>query len=345
MNESCFIETRVVVDDGRHNAFTDLLYWREAFWLVYVSAPGHFASSDSYLVLMRSLDASDWQEVHRFSGDGKDIRDPKLAIIQDRLFLFALLNASFDPQPYSTVYTVSMDGLDWEPFSEISAPGWLFGRPRTPDGQMWFVSAHWRGFDRVALFQTTNGRQWQLCADMLQMPGLDETALEFLPDGRALLAVRFESGGSLLGNQQNGTLLVTAVAPYKDWSTAIFSSETRLDGPNLFACKGRTLAVGRFQPVVGKLFRRQGSIFSRKRTALFEAGPGGLEHLVNLPSSGDTAYAGAVSLEGQLYISYYTSDPHHDWPWLYGMFLPTRVQIAVLKNIPASAGPKALAHS
>ena len=36
------MKTWVVTDDGKHNAFTDLIFWRGSFWLVYVSSPSHF---------------------------------------------------------------------------------------------------------------------------------------------------------------------------------------------------------------------------------------------------------------------------------------------------------------
>jgi hypothetical protein len=328
------LQTATVVDDGLHNAFTDLLYWRKAFWLIYVASPGHFASPKSRLVLLRSADAVQWTEVTRFSGNGKDIRDPKLAVIGDKLFLFALLNASFDPQPYATVFAKSADGISWSPFVEIQPTDWLLGRPKSPNGVTWFVSAHWREFNRVALLKSADGEHWNLHSIVAERPGLDETALEFLPDGRLLVAIRYEAGGGLLGSPQAGTLLVTSELPYDRWSEPVLSQVTRLDSPNLVPYNGNLLGVGRFQPIVKSPFGQPGSILSRKRTALFRVNEQKLTHLTDLPSRGDTAYAGVVVHGEYLYISYYTNAPRADPPWIVGMFRPTQVQIT---KIPLSA--------
>ena len=67
---------------------------------------------------------------------------------------------------------------------------------------------------------------------------------------------------------------------------------------------------------------------ARKRTALFEVREDGLAYLTDLPSSGDTSYAGLVMDNEYAYVSYYTSPPNHDYGWILGMFLSTSVRIA-----------------
>jgi len=51
-------------------------------------------------------------------------------------------------------------------------------------------------------------------------------------------------------------------------------------------------------------------------------------HLSDLPSAGDTSYAGVVRRDGHLYVDYYTSRIDRDFPWLLGMFLPSEVRMA-----------------
>jgi hypothetical protein len=101
-----------------------------------------------------------------------------------------------------------------------------------------------------------------------------------------------------------------------------------LDGPALFANGGRVFAVGRFQPGVRRPFARQGSIFACKRTAIFEVKENGLVWLSDVPSAGDTAYAGVALHDGYLYFSYYTSPIEGDYPWIVGMFNPTAIRMA-----------------
>jgi hypothetical protein len=321
------METCVVVDDGLHNAFTDLVVWRGNLWLVYVASPSHFASPRSQLVLLQSPNAREWREAARLSGDGEDIRDPKLAVIHDRLTLFALLNRKFDPLPYKTIHSDSTDGENWSPFVDTGSPGWLLGKPKTVDEKTWFAPAHNLQKGTAALLRSSNGLSWEIITPLCADEKADETAIEILPDGQMLSATRLENGGGLFGSPKAGTLLSSSWPPYENWKIVSRSMVTRLDGPALFPVEERYYAVGRFQPHVRGPFTWQGSIFSHKRTSLFLISESGLTWLADLPSTGDTAYAGIAAWNGQLVISYYTSDPSRDYSWIKGMLRPTRINI------------------
>ena len=321
------METSVVVDDGLHNAFTDLIVWRGNLWLVYVASPSHFASPRSRLVLMQSPDAREWREMGHLSGDGEDIRDPKLAVIHNRLTLFALLNRKFDPLPYKTIRADSADGENWSPFIVAGPEGWLLGKPKTVDDKTWFAPAHNLQKGTAALLRFNNGFLWEIISTLCADEKADETAIEILPDGQMLSATRLEAGGSLFGSPNAGTMLSSSLPPYERWTKVSRSAVTRLDGPALFSVEDRCYAVGRFQPRVRGPFSWRGSIFSRKRTSLFDVNETGLTWLADLPSAGDTAYAGIALWDRQLVISYYTSDSRWDFPWILGMFRPTRIQI------------------
>ncbi|MCX7855656.1 MAG: hypothetical protein N2556_06740, partial [Anaerolineae bacterium] len=69
-------------------------------------------------------------------------------------------------------------------------------------------------------------------------------------------------------------------------------------------------------------------------TALFRVDEDRLTWLSDLPSAGDTSYAGVVILGDFLYISYYTNDIRRDVPWLMGMVLPSDIRIA---RVPLAA--------
>jgi hypothetical protein len=329
------MKTWVVADDGEHNAFTDLIFWRDSFWLVYVSSPSHFASAKSRLVLLRSSDAHSWQEVKKFDGNGQDIRDPKLGIIQGQMFLVALLNKHFDPEPYKTVATCSGDGLTWSPFEEIAHGGWLMGRPITADGHTWYAPAHHIDHGTAVLLQSTNGMSWTIHSTIHEgaQERADETAIQVLRDGRIIATTRMEAGSSIFGSPQAGTLISAAAPPFTSWMQLSRSHVTRLDGANLFSINDQVYAVGRNQPQVADPFHKPGSAFAKKRTAVFlvkENGEG-LIHLTDLPSCGDTSYAGVAFANGRIFISYYTNDPRRDYPWLLGMLLPTRIQMAEIE--------------
>lgn len=330
------IESWDVVNDKFHNSNTDLIHWKGYFYLVHAASSFHFASTGCQLVLHRSVDAHTWETLAYFKSPNEDIRDPKLAVINDRLFLYALVNSSFDPEPYTTVYAVSSDlGNNWSPLTRLEHEGWLFWKPKTTDGQIWYAAAYWHEHGKSALFSTNDGINWKMVSTIYDRGNRnDETDIEFLPDGKMLAVARLEgdfkagSYSMFFGHPSGGTLIARSRAGYANFETMAISPITRMDGLAIFSYSGRVFVVGRFQPRLSQPFTRQGSIFARKRTAIFEVRDSRLIWLSDLPSAGDTSYAGVVLLSGYLYISYYTSNIQRDPPWIVGMFNPTTIRIA-----------------
>jgi len=326
-------ETWDVVADGLHNSNTDLIYYRDRFLLVHAASPYHMGTSDCRLVVRRSADARHFEKIAELRVPGEDIRDPKFAVVAGRLFLYALPNRGFYALPYGTLYSTSETGEQWTAFEPVvlegtEPHGWLFWRPKTRDGVTWYVPAYWNRHGRSILLCSSDGVRWRFVSEIWHGEGNDETDVEWLPDGRMLATARLEvTPDRMLGNRDASTLLATAAAPYERWSYHK-SRVTRLDGPALFAYDGRVYAVARYQAGPRGVFTRLGGTFSRKRTSLFLVEPERLVRLSDLPSAGDTSYAGVVLRKGVLFASYYTSEIRRDYPWILGMVLPTNIRMA-----------------
>src|SRR5690606_37626857 len=157
----------------------------------------------------------------------------------------------------------------------------------------------------------------------------DETANEFLPDGRMIVTARLEGDDRAWhqGSKRAATLLAVAAPPYTEWATTR-SLTTRLDGPALFAYNGRVYAVGRYDPEGREKWYGMSSLLGRKRTAIYEVRPDALIRLSDLPSAGDTSYAGVVLRDGYAYISYYSSNTRRDYAWLLGAVMPSDILMA-----------------
>ncbi len=316
--------------DGAHNSNTDMILWNGKFYLIHASSPYHFGTKECKLVLKRSDDAKYWEILKYFWVKNEDIRDPKFAIINNKLFLYALKNEGFNPEPYATIWTSSMNGEDWMDWGEFSdQEGWLFWRPKTIDGKTWFVPAYWYDHGKSILLKSTDGMRWDKVSTIFEGLKNDETAIEFLPDGRMICTARLEGTGSYFGDPTGCTLISVASDPYEDWKQTK-TYLTRLDGPVLFSHDGNIYAVGRYQPKIGFL-TKQGSILSRKRTSIYLVEENKLTWLSDLPSTGDTSYAGVVIKDNLLYICYYTNDTKKDFPWLLGMISPSDVIMAKIK--------------
>jgi hypothetical protein len=265
--------------------------------------------------------------------EGEDIRDPKFAIISNRLFLYALKNTSFVAEPYLSVYTFTENGREWTDFQSVAGlDGWLFWRPKTRDGITFYNAAYWWEHGKSVLLKSTDGIQWDIVSTIHEGGRNDETEIEFLPDGRLLATARLEygEGEAVFGNPKGSTLITVSDPPYITWTERVESLVTRLDGPYLFTYHGRVFALGRFQPNPGQegLLTDQGSILASKRTSIFEVRETGLAYLTDLPSAGDTSYVGLVIDGDMAYATYYTSPINRDYVWILGMLSPSAVRMA-----------------
>jgi hypothetical protein len=321
------LEHWVAVADGRHNSNTDLIYWRDAFYLVHANSPWHFASDDCMLIVRRSPDARAWEELAEFQVPGEDVRDPTFAAIGDRLFFYAMKNTTFEAEPYLSVVTSTTDGKNWTELKDVQPEGWLFWRAKSRDGKTWYMPAYWHDHGKSILLSSTDGENWEEVSVIYQGDRNDETAIEFLPDGRMLCTARLEVSDSIFGHKDACTLISVAEPPYTEWRS-VKSFETRLDGPCLFPYAERVFAVGRRHPDPPRFLNYFGSILGRKRTSLYEVKEDRLVFLSDLPSAGDTSYAGVVVRDDAAFICYYTSPINRDYPWILGMLGASDIRMA-----------------
>ena len=335
VNTNVVIDSWNITNDDLHNSNTDMIEWNDAWYLSYVSSPYHFGNDESIMHVTRSYDNGEtWDETATFNPPGEDIRDPKFAIVGERLFLYALKNTTFVAEPYISVYAYSEDGVTWTDFELVpDLDGWLFWRPKTQDGETFYNAAYWWEHGKSVLLKSTDGIHWEIVSQIYEGGRNDETEIEFLSDGRMLATARLEYtyfADGAFGDKRGATLITVSEPPYEEWTELTQSLVTRLDGPYLFTYNDRVYAVGRYQPDLGKsgLLTDQGSVLARKRTSIYEVREDGLAYLTDLPSNGDTSYVGLAIEDGYAYATYYTSPIDHDFGWLLGMFSPSSVRMA-----------------
>ena len=341
------LETHDLVKNDLHNSNTDFMKLGGRYWLAFVSSPFHFGSTKSRLHL-RVADSplGPWTDVTSFKAPGDDIRDPKLAVIGGRLFLYALENRDFKAEPYRTVFSSSADGTAWDEFRPLPGlDGWLLWRTLEVKGEA-YATAYWWEHGRAVLLRSPDGVRWSIVSTINEGERNDETEAVLLPDGRLRATARLEYDESwadgAFGDPRGSTLICESLPPYDSWKQIAESRLTRLDGPALFTWGGRTFAVGRYQD--GTAWPApQGSCLARKRTSLFEIRDDGLVRITDFPSSGDTSYGGVVVEGDSAWATYYSSPPAKDWAWILGMFLPTAVRIAKIDLKAAAAKAAAIA--
>lgn len=331
VNPGLQIEFWNAVNADGHNFNTDLLFLNNYFYLIYQHSATHFFDGDSRLVLLRSKDCRNWEKISEIKYEGIEFRDPKLAFINNTIFLYALINSEYDPEPSQTYYSTSKDGYNWSRFKEIEPDGYLFWKPKTPDSLTWFNTAYWHEHGKSVLIKSTDGINWDIVSTIYKGETNDETALEILSDGKMIVTARLEADPAWhSGSRDASTLIAYSYPPYTYW-VRTKSYLTRLDGPALIKINNNIIAAARFDPGGRDNWYGLSSIFGKKRTAIYSVEDSKLTLLSELPSCGDTSYPGIVEKDGYLYISYYTNDEKKDYPWLLGMYSHTYIKIAKVK--------------
>jgi len=262
-----------------------MVYWKNNFYLAYRSATNHFALK-SKIVIMKSTDARNWEILARLDIKKEDLRDPKLVIIHDHLFLYAMKNKSLLIKNYTTVFSSSSDGVKWESWQTIAPQGWLFWRPITRDNVSWYVAATWHESKKSALFQSKDGANWQMISTIYDKVYHSEFAILFSSESKLTGLSRIDGTTKIdkLKGSTDTTLIGSSENPFSEWSFNI-SKLTRLDGPVIFSYKNKMYAVGRFEP---KGWLKKGNLICRKRTSLFLVEGEQLIYLSDLPSAGFT---------------------------------------------------------
>ncbi len=327
--KSLNLEVWTALPPDAHHSNTDLIKFKGKYLLAHATSPWHFASPKCKLVIRSSEDGKQWKVLSEIRVPGEDVRDPKLAVIGGKLILYFLRNTEkFLAEPTGNSYCISNDGVTWTEPKELSIEGWLLWRPKTMDGVTFYMPAYWWKHGKSMLFKTTDGINWSEVGMIYEGDRNDETAISFKPDGTMIMTARLEVDPSRWGYHPDAhTLIGVASPPYTEWKLSR-SHETRLDGPCLFQIGERTYAVGRRQ-VGGAL--HNGSAWGAKRTSLYLVLPDRLVFLSDLPSNGDTAYAGVVVEEDTVLVSYYTSPIGRDYIWLMGMLSNSSIEMARFK--------------
>ena len=304
------IDVLKIWDKAPHNAFTDLIRFRDRWFCVFREGREH-VSPDGALRVISSADGVQWESeaLIRFvpkafsalnpkvlpKGSYMDLRDPRICITPDgRLMLNSALVYN-DRCDLQSLTWFSEDGKNW-------GQAVLIG-----EHQYWLWRVVWhRGvayaIGRIAhqrvprLYQSTDGSHFTVLVKdedfFPHLPGPNEATLRFLADDTAFCLLRLNN---MPGSKTDHAHLGVARPPYTNWQWKDLG--VPIGGPNMIQ-----LPDGRFVAAV-RLYDKEA------RTALCWLDPqaGELAEFLTLPSGGDTSYAGLVLHDGLLWVSYYSS--------------------------------------
>jgi hypothetical protein len=330
-HDDIYLDCRTVM--CRHNENTDLINWQGAIWLVHRTAVSQALGPNSALYVYKSVDGGrSFTKTARIDAPiDRDIRDPCFYVVGDELYIKALTRLPSSQARDTGVDTVavamhSQDGATWTPQQPIGPHGFSFWRIRENAGT-YYTAAYQDGDASVVLYTSTDGITWT-AGPLVYGVSADtplETELAFMPSGKLLALVRMDGPDvDILGNLGPlRTKTCWSNPPYASFDCASEFDGQRLDGPVAFFWQSRLFVVARkhLQPTL------------RKRTSLFEitgapldGGPLSIREWGELPSAGDTSYAGVAAIdESHVLLTWYSGDLQLDQDWPLAMFNVTDI--------------------
>jgi hypothetical protein len=327
-------------DICQHNENVDVVAWNGAIWLVHRTAMSQILGPNCSWFVYRSTDGGkSFQRVaHLLGPTDRDLRDPHFYIIGKDLYIYGGARlpgvAAFDNGIDAIERAFkSSDGVNWQSLGQVGPEMWTFWRPKLRDG-IWYNAAYHDDDSDDALFSSTDGVTWTLGPDIYNMPAdhEDETELQFMPSGALLALVRLDgTAGEALGDQGRlRTKVCWSMPPYVKFTCPQELDGERLDGPLSFLWRDRLFVIARKH--------LQSATPPKKRTALFEitgdflnAGTIGIKEWGELPSAGDTAYAGFATLDSdRILVAWYSGDIARDDPWILGQISETNIWQGVI---------------
>ncbi|MGE5294075.1 MAG: hypothetical protein ACM3VT_04550 [Solirubrobacterales bacterium] len=292
--------------NGEHNAFTDLVRFKDKFYLTFRSCPdGHMVHPTASILILSSADAKQWEQVHRFSVKERDTRDPHFLAFKDRLFIYTGTwycgQTSPKPEEYDLNQHLgyaawSEDGVQWNsPILLEGTFGHYIWRANAFDGKAYLCGRRKKDFAvgpkgegrevESAMLESDDGLVWRTRALFQEVDG-DETAFQFEADG-SVIAV----GRTGRGNAQ----LLKSAKPYTQWERK--DLDRSVGGP-LLTRWGRRSVVGGRKTSEGK----------GPTTSLYWLADDRLREFAELPSGGDNSYPGFVELSpDRAIVSWYSS--------------------------------------
>jgi hypothetical protein len=309
-DQSELIDVKKIADQAGHSAFTDLVRFRDRWFLCFREGTAH-VSPDGALRVLTSTDGEKWESAARIASETGDLRDPKLSITPDGRLMLAGVSALHPPSPikHQSMVWFSNDGRAWTEGRAVGEPNVWIWRPAWHKGSAYGVGyATGGGTHFTRLYKGRDGVDFAPIVLTLFDRGFpNESALTFLPDDTGLCLMRRDGKGAD-GSSQLGR----SKPPYTEWTWKDLGMH--LGGPALIQLPdGRLLAGGRSH--VGK---------DHTELAWLDSEAGALTEFLTLPSGGDTSYPGLVWRDGVLWVSYYSSHEGKTAVYLARVKLPAK---------------------
>ncbi|MCG8306861.1 MAG: hypothetical protein MI975_05665 [Cytophagales bacterium] len=300
-------EIKRIWDRGKHNAFTDIIFFKQNLYVVFREGDGHIPNEDNSgngkIRVLRSADGEFWESAGIIELRGIDLRDPKISVTPKNKMMIIMGGSKYDRGELQDLSTyVSMSDPSGKKFTE---PEPIILDEKIKPGLNWLWRVTWKdktgygvvyqsrvdgikGKSKAFLVRTDKGYAYELIRELEIDGDPNEATVRFLSRGEMMILAR-------RGGEDKKGMIGTSMPPYTDWTWEKLNFE--LGGPNFEVIPiNKILIATRLRddegPYTGLLLGKKGETF---------------KEVLRLPSGGDTSYAGMFSIGGYVWMSYYSS--------------------------------------
>lgn len=232
----------VIENDGRHNAFTDLVRWKDDYYLCFRKGDGHL-SMDGVIHIKRSKDLKTWTDCATLDTFGDD-RDPHFTATDDKLYVYFgtwdLKHGTGEGTPERGIIrsyvSSSEDGLKWSAIQGTYQPMWWLWRVRYHDGKFWCPAYTFGKPSALRLLRSDDGVQWEDHATVSLERIPDEADILWRNDGSVWIVARNE-------DEKHDAMWFRSDSAMKQWEAR--STDTLIHSPVLLEWNNRVFVAGR----------------------------------------------------------------------------------------------------
>ena len=298
-------------DKGEHNAFTDLLRFKNRFYCSFREGAGHVGGKgkNGKVRIISSKDGKKWENVSVLEMEGLDLRDPKLSVTPQNQIMVTMAGATFDNTNFiQELYPVISFS---DPAGKVfSLPEKASLDPAINPSKDWAWRVDWHngvGYvinyqlkenlrDRsllkkdawlVYLMKTVDGKYFEKVSQLNVLDLPNEATVRFDKNNTAYVLLRKEAGDKM-------GVLAKSSFPYTNWEYTNLSY--RLGGPNF-------IFWGKDRLIVGTRLYEEAASTGILVTDL----NGRILKKIKLASGGDNSYTGLLVYKKRLWVSYYSS--------------------------------------
>jgi hypothetical protein len=320
------LEVEKIWDLAPHNAFTDLVRFKNAFYCTFREGSGHVPGTNGTIRILKSPDGKKWASAALLEKSGFDLRDPGFSVTSDGKLMVLMGGSVYENgKLLGRNSHVSFFDAETEKFCDPqpvkfdksikSETNWLW-RIKWFNNLAYGVIYSWQDtVSSISLLSSGNGIDYTLVKSFDIGGRPNETALRFLPDGEMIILVRRED------KDQDG-MMGRSKYPYRDWEW--INTGFKLGGPNFIITPSEDLIIGT------RIYDKDGP----QTGLLCKDGEGKFHRFLVLPSGGDTSYPGMAIHKKRLFISYYSG--HEGKTSIYLASLPMKEISRLLRRNSAS---------